>query len=175
MNMKSTHILQRLIAGLDRLVMPDTGNLTLSPVCVQVEASVSAGQMDAGEARAIMGEVDAKASAMLAVLAILLAASAFLFSIAQSWLSLALMFAQVVTISLSIIYLLRCLVYEPSPALRSMFEMEEVVTAHHLEVEAIKQVRYYNRAIAQTVLTCGLFFIMAGLVGLDAMRAQAGA
>jgi uncharacterized protein (DUF58 family) len=118
-----------------------------------------------------MAEIDAKAAALLAVLAILLAASAFLFSLSQSWLALILMFAQVAVISVSIVYLLRCLIYEPSPQLRRVFEMDEVAHDHHLQIEAIKQVRYFNRTIVQTAVTAALFFLMAAQVGVEAMLA----
>ena len=72
-------------------------------------------------------------------------------------------------ISVSIVYLLRCLVYEPTPHLRHMFEMEDAAGAHPLQVEAIKQVRYFNRVILQTVVTAALFFAMAVLIGIEAM------
>jgi uncharacterized protein (DUF58 family) len=116
-----------------------------------------------------MAEIDAKSSALLAVLAIILAVSAFLFSLDQTWLTLALMFGQVLSISVSIIFLLRCLIYEPSPRLRHIFQMTEVEAQFHLQIEAIKQVRYFNRVILLTVVTCALFFAMSIIVGIDAM------
>ena len=167
--MQPTQLLTRFAAAMDRTVLPRDDQLILSPVCVDLQAEVGVNQMSTEEAREIMGEIDAKSSALLAVLAILLAASAFLFSLSQSWLSLALMFAQVAVISISIVYLLRCLVYEPTPHLRHMFEMEEAAVDHPLQIEAIKQVRYFNRVILQTVVTAALFFAMAGLIGFEAM------
>lgn len=149
--------------------MPRASELTLSPVCVAIEADVGVENMDADEARAIMGEIDAKSSALLAVLAIILATSAFVFSLDQTWLTLVLMFGQVVTVSVSIVFLLRCLVYEPSPRLRHVFDMETVSDAHHLQIEAIKQVLYFNRVIVLTVITSVLFFVMSMTVGIDAM------
>lgn len=124
--------------------------------------------MSTDEAREIMGEIDAKSSALLAVLAVLLAASAFLFSLSASWVSLFLMFGQVAVISVSILYLLRCLIYEPTPHLRHMFEMDRALVDHPLQIEAIKQVRYFNRVILQTVVTSALFFLMAAIVGVEA-------
>ena len=80
-----------------------------------------------------------------------------------------LMFGQVVTVSVSIVFLLRCLIYEPSPRLRHVFDMTEVDEAHHLQIEAIKQVLYFNRVIVLTAVTSVLFFIMSVTVGIDAM------
>ena len=167
--MKSSHSLQRMVALMDRYTMPRASELTLSPVCVAIEADVGVDNMDADEARAIMGEIDAKSSALLAVLAIILATSAFVFSLDQTWLTLFLMFGQVVTVSVSIVFLLRCLIYEPSPRLRHVFEMDRVDEAHHLQIEAIKQVLYFNRVIVLTVITSVLFFVMSMTVGIDAM------
>ena len=157
---------------MDRAILPDADQLSLQPVCMAIDADVSINDMDQDEARSIMGEIDAKSSALLAVLAIILAASAFIFSLSQTWVALTLMFAQVAVISVSIIYLLRCLIYEPSPKLRHVFEMDVVEHDHHLQIEAIKQVRYFNRVIVQTVVTCVLFFTMSVLVGIDAMAMQ---
>jgi hypothetical protein len=117
--------------------------------------------MDQDEARQIMAEIDAKSSALLAVLAILLAAATFLFSLDRNLLTLGLMFGQVATVSVSILFLLRCLIYEPSPRLRHVFEMEEVEDDFHLQIEAIKQVRYFNRVIVLTMVTSVLVFVMA--------------
>lgn len=167
--MRSSSTLQRMVALMDRWTMPGASELTLSPVCVAIEADVGINDMDADEARAIMGEIDAKSSALLAVLAIILATSAFVFSLDQTWLTLALMFGQVVTVSISIVFLLRCLVYEPSPRLRHVFEMDTVNEAHHLQIEAIKQVLYFNRVIVLTAITSALFFVMSMTVGIDAM------
>ncbi len=167
--MRSSTSLQRMVAVLDRWTMPRANELTLSPVCVAIEADVGIDNMDAEEARQIMGEIDAKSSALLAVLAIILATSAFVFSLDQTWLTLLLMFGQVVTVSISIVFLLRCLIYEPSPRLRHVFEMERVDADHHLQIEAIKQVLYFNRVIFLTVITSVLFFIMSMTVGIDAM------
>ncbi len=153
--------------------MPRASDLTLGPVCMAIEADVGITAMSADEARAIMGEIDAKSSALLAVLAIILATSAFVFSLDQTWVTLALMFGQVTTVSISILFLLRCLIYEPSPQLRRVFEMEEVVTEHALQIEAIKQVLYFNRVIVLTVITCVLFFAMSIMVGVDAMAREA--
>ena len=44
----------------------------------------------------------------------------------------------------------------------------------HLQIEAIKQVRYFNRVILLTVITCVLFFAMSILVGIDAMAMGTG-
>ena len=167
--MQTSSTLQRMVALMDRWTMPGASELTLSPVCVAIEADVGINDMDADEARAIMGEIDAKSSALLAVLAIILATSAFVFSLDQTWLTLLLMFGQVVTGSISIVFLLRCLVYEPSPRLRHVFEMDTVDEAHHLQIEAIKQVLYFNRVIVLTAITSALFFIMSMTVGIDAM------
>jgi hypothetical protein len=79
------------------------------------------------------------------------------------------MFGQVGTVSVSILFLLRCLIYEPSPRLRQVFELEEVESDFHLQIEAIKQVRYFNRVIVLTMITSVLFFVMAANVGLAAM------
>jgi hypothetical protein len=157
---------------MDRWLMQDASELTLRPICLEIEADVGTADMDQDEARQIMGEIDAKSSALLAVLAIILAASTFLFSLDQTWLTLALMFAQVVSVSVSILFLLRCLIYEPSPRLRHVFEMERVEDEFHLQIEAIKQVRYFNRVIVLTVVTSVLFFVMALMVGIDAMLAR---
>ncbi|MEM9972621.1 MAG: hypothetical protein AAF771_00475 [Pseudomonadota bacterium] len=167
--MKSAPSLQAMVALMDRHLMPDADHLNLTPVCLAVEADVGIANMEADEARQIMGEIDAKSSALLAVLAIILATSAFIFSLDQSWLTLVLMFGQVVTVSISILFLLRCLIYEPSPRLRHVFEMREVESDHALQIEAIKQVRYFNRVIMLTVITCVLFFAMSMLVGISAM------
>jgi len=161
--------LQRMVRTMDDWLMPDASHLTLSPVCVAFEADVGVENMDEQEAREIMAEIDAKSSALLAVLAIILATSAFVFSLDQTWLTLALMFGQVVTVSISIVFLLRCLIYEPSPRLRHVFEMREVESQHYLQIEAIKQVLYFNRVIVFTVITTVLFFAMAMMVGVDAM------
>ncbi|QBF33525.1 hypothetical protein CFI11_20255 [Thalassococcus sp. S3] len=158
-----------MVTAMDRALMPDARKLTLRPVCVDVDADIGVSGMDAAEARDIMTEIDAKSSALLAVLAIILATSAFVFSLDQRWLTLILMFGQVLTISVSILFLLRCLIYEPSPRLRSVFELREVAADHHLQVEAIKQVRYFNRVIVLTVITCVLFFAMSAIVGIDAV------
>ena len=166
---RSSSSLQRLVALLDRWTMPRASDLSLSPVCVAIEADVGIDNMDADEARQIMGEIDAKSSALLAVLAIILATSAFVFSLDQTWFTLLLMFGQVVTVSISIVFLLRCLVYEPSPRLRHVFEMDEVNEDHHLQMEAIKQVLYFNRVIVLTAITSVLFFVMSMTVGVDAM------
>ncbi len=167
--MRSSSSLQRMVAILDRWTMPRASDLTLSPVCVAIEADVGITNMDAEEARQIMGEIDAKSSALLAVLAIILATSAFVFSLDQTWYTLLLMFGQVVTVSISIVFLLRCLVYEPSPRLRHVFEMDSVNEDHHLQIEAIKQVLYFNRVIVLTAITSILFFVMSMTVGVDAM------
>lgn len=149
--------------------MPKTSELTLRPVCIAIEQDVGVRNMDQDEARQIMAEIDAKSSALLAVLAILLAAATFLFSLDRTLLTLGLMFGQVGTVSVSILFLLRCLIYEPSPRLRHVFEMEEVEDDFHLQIEAIKQVRYFNRVIVLTMITSVLFFVMAANVGLAAM------
>jgi hypothetical protein len=48
--------------------------------------------------------------------------------------------------------------------------MTEVEAQFHLQIEAIKrQVRYFNRVILLTVVTCALFFAMSIIVGIDAM------
>ena len=169
--MTSASTLQRMVALMDRTLMPDASELTLRPVCIEVEADVGVANMEAEEARQIMGEIDAKSSALLAVLAIILATSAFVFSLDQTWLTLALMFAQVLTVSVSILFLLRCLIYEPSPRLRHVFAMERVEHDHALQIEAIKQVRYFNRVLVLTGITSVLFFLMSALVGFDAMTA----
>ncbi|NSX55028.1 hypothetical protein [Parasulfitobacter algicola] len=161
--------LPAMVRLMDRTLLPSAQSMTVGPVCINAEASVGIGDMDVGEARTIMAEIDAKSSALLAVLAIILAASAFIFSLSQTWVALLLMFAQVTTISISILYLLRCLIYEPAPQLRHVFEMEAVTHDHALQIEAIKQVHYFNRVIMQTVLTSVLFFTMSMLVGVDAM------
>ena len=167
--MNTSTSLQRMVALMDRYTMPRANELSLQPVCLAVEADIGIDNMDAEEARAIMGEIDAKSSALLAVLAIILATSAFVFSLDQTWLTLVLMFGQVVTVSVSIVFLLRCLIYEPSPRLRHVFDMTEVDEAHHLQIEAIKQVLYFNRVIVLTAVTSVLFFIMSVTVGIDAM------
>jgi hypothetical protein len=167
--MRSALSLQRLVVLMDRALMPRADELSLQPVCMEIEADVDAGGMTDAEAREIMAEIDAKSSALLSVLAIILATSAFVFSLDQTWLALALMFGQVVTVSVSILFLLRCLIYEPTPHLRRVFEMPGVAGAPHLQIEAIKQVRYFNRVILLTVVTCVLFFVMSLLVGMDAM------
>ncbi len=167
--MRTAPTLSRLVALMDRWLMPRASELSLSPVCVAIDADVGVDNMEADEAREIMGEIDAKSSALLAVLAIILATSAFVFSLDQTWVTLALMFGQVVTVSVSILFLLRCLIYEPSPRLRHVFEMDQVDEDHHLQIEAIKQVLYFNRVIVLTVITSVLFFIMSMLVGVDAM------
>ena len=155
--MKSALSLQAMVAAMDRYLMPDVNHLSLRPVCMAIEADVGVANMEADEAREIMSEIDAKSSALLAVLAIILAAGAFIFSLDQTWLTLALMFGQVLTVSVSIIFLLRCLIYEPSPRLRHVFELREVESEHYLQIEAIKQVRYFNRVIVLTVITSVLF------------------
>ncbi len=169
--MNSAPTLTRLVHAMDSALMPDASHLTLSTVCLDIEADTSIQDMDQTEAREIMAEIDAKSSALLAVLAIILAVSAFLFSLDQTWVTLALMFGQVLSISISIIFLLRCLIYEPSPRLRHVFQMTEVEAQFHLQIEAIKQVRYFNRVILLTVVTCVLFFAMSIIVGIDAMTA----
>ena len=161
--------LPRLVRLMDRLLMPKASELTLRPVCIAIEQDVGVRNMDQDEARQIMAEIDAKSSALLAVLAILLAAATFLFSLDRNLLTLGLMFGQVATVSVSILFLLRCLIYEPSPRLRHVFEMEEVEGDFHLQIEAIKQVRYFNRVIVLTMITSVLFFVMAATVGIDAM------
>ncbi|MEM9795904.1 MAG: hypothetical protein AAF919_05425 [Pseudomonadota bacterium] len=158
-----------MVRLMDRWLMADAEALSLRPVCLDVEADIGAHAMDQEEARAIMAEIDAKSSALLAVLAIILATSAFVFSLDQTWLTLLLMFGQVIAVSISILFLLRCLIYEPSPRLRQVFELSEVVGDVHLQIEAIKQVRYFNRVIVLTVITSILFFAMSMIVGLDAM------
>ncbi len=165
--MRPPRFLSTLSARMDALVLPKEDQLMLSPVCVDMQAEVGMNEMTTEEARDTMAEIDAKSSALLAVLAILLAASAFLFSLSDTWLSLLLMFAQVATISLSIVYLLRCLIYEPTPHLRELFEMEAAEGQHLLQVEAIKQVRYFNRVILQTLITTVLFFGMAIVIGVE--------
>jgi hypothetical protein len=172
--MNSAPTLTRLVHAMDRALMPDASTLSLSTVCLDIEADTSIQDMDQSEAREIMAEIDAKSSALLAVLAIILAVSAFLFSLDQTWLTLALMFGQVLSISVSIIFLLRCLIYEPSPRLRHIFQMTEVEAQFHLQIEAIKQVCYFNRVILMTVVTCALFFAMSIIVGIDAMALQTG-
>ncbi|MCE8006537.1 hypothetical protein [Aestuariivita sp.] len=167
--MTSFFSLHGFVTQMDRWTMPGASELTLRPVCIEVEADVGIANMDQTEAREIMMEIDAKSSALLAVLAIILATSAFVFSLDQTWLTLGLMFAQVVTISVSILFLLRCLIYEPSPRLREMFELRTVADEFHLQIEAIKQVRYFNRVIMLTVLTAILFFVMSVIVGIDTM------
>ncbi|ROT99401.1 hypothetical protein [Histidinibacterium lentulum] len=165
-------LLPRLVALMDRRLMPGADALSLGPVCVEVEARLSGAEITLDEARTIMAEIDAKAAALLAVLAILLAASAFLFSLSETWLALILMFSQVAVISVSILYLLRCLIYEPSPRLRHLFEMEGVAEEFHLQIEAIKQVRYFNRTVVQTAVTAALFFVMALQVGVETLLAR---
>jgi len=167
--MNSAPSLQRLVHAMDAALMPKANALVLTPVCIDIEADTSIADMDQDEARQIMAEIDAKSSALLAALAIILATSAFLFSLDQTWLTVFLMFGQVVTISISILFLLRCLIYEPSPRLRRVFELHEVEAQHHLQIEAIKQVRYFNRVILLTVATSVFFFAMAMVVGIDAM------
>ncbi|WJY22771.1 hypothetical protein QTA57_06670 [Fontisubflavum oceani] len=167
--MKSALSLQHMVQIMDRALMPDASHLVLTPVCLDIEADVGTMDMDQEEARQIMAEIDAKSSALLAVLAIILATSAFIFSLDQRWLTLLLMFGQIVSISISILFLLRCLIYEPSPRLRHVFEMSQVAADFHLQIEAIKQVRYFNRVIVLTVITCVLFFVMSMIVGIDAM------
>ncbi|MBO6602712.1 MULTISPECIES: hypothetical protein [Paracoccaceae] len=167
--MKSALSLQNMVRIMDRTLMPDATDLVLQPVCLEIEADVGVANMDQDEARQIMAEIDAKSSALLAVLAIILATSAFIFSLDQRWLTLLLMFAQIVSISVSILFLLRCLIYEPSPRLRHVFELDRVADAFYLQIEAIKQVRYFNRVIVLTVVTCVLFFAMSMIVGIDAM------
>ncbi|MGP1356457.1 hypothetical protein [Roseicyclus sp.] len=163
--------LDRLVRLMDRLAMPETRDLTLSPVCLRIEGEVGSAGMTEEEARAIMAEIDAKSSALLAVLAIILATSAFIFALDRTWATLGLMFGQIVTISVSILFLLRCLIYEPVPRLRRAFLLDEAPGAHHLQVEAIKQVLYFNRVILLTILTCALFFAMSVIVGVAAMTA----
>jgi hypothetical protein len=163
--------LERFVRLMDRLVMPEAGQLTLSPVCLAIEAEIGSAAMSEEEAQAVMAEIDAKSSALLAVLAIILATSAFIFSLDQTWLTLALMFGQIVTISVSILFLLRCLIYEPVPRLRRAFLLPEAAAGTHLQVEAIKQVLYFNRVIGLTILTSAMFFAMSVIVGLDAMLA----
>ncbi len=150
-------------------MLPRAARLTLQPVCLEMEGRVGVAEMEPDEAREIMAEIDAKSSALLAVLAIILATSAFIFSLDQTWLTLLLMFGQVLTVSASILFLLRCLIYEPSPRLRAMFDMRDVDASHHLQIEAIKQVHYFNRVIVLTVATCILFFVMSLTVGVDSM------
>jgi hypothetical protein len=161
--------LSHLVRLMDRLLMPRASELTLRPVCIQIEEDVGVRNMEQDEARQIMTEIDAKSSALLAVLAILLAAATFLFSLDRNLLTLALMFGQVATVSVSILFLLRCLIYEPSPRLRHVFELDAVEGEFHLQVEAIKQVRYFNRVIVLTMITSVLFFVMAANVGITAM------
>ncbi|WP_298435854.1 hypothetical protein [uncultured Jannaschia sp.] len=156
---------------MDRALLPDMADLTLQPVCIDSDARVGISDMTEDEARGIMGEIDAKSSALLAVLAIILATSAFVFSLDQTWWTLLLMFGQVLTISVSILFLLRCLVYEPAPRLRAVFSLRDVEEAHRLQIEAIRQVHYFNRVIVLTVVTCLLFFAMSVIVGIDAMTA----
>jgi hypothetical protein len=160
-----------LVRGMDRLMLPRAARLSLGPVCIEGRGGIGVADMSVEEAREIMGEIDAKSSALLAVLAIILATSAFVFSLDQTWLTLVLMFGQVLTISVSILFLLRCLVYEPSPRLRAVFEAPEVEDSHRLQIEAIKQVHYFNRVIVLTVVTAILFFAMSVVVGVDAMTA----
>lgn len=162
-------LLAALIRIMDRLMLPATHRLTLDPVCIDVQSKMGITAMEPGEAQSIMAEIDAKASALLAVLAIILAASAFIFSLSQTWLALTLMIAQVAVISVSILFLLRCLIYEPAPHLRQVFEMDAQVSENALQIEAIKQVSYFNRVIVQTVVTSVLFFAMSALIGIDAM------
>ncbi|MEL7099796.1 MAG: hypothetical protein AAGM84_13275 [Pseudomonadota bacterium] len=157
------------VRAMDRALLPATHRLTLEAVCIDVQRRMGMDQLEADEARAIMAEIDAKASALLAVLAIILAASAFVFSLSQTWLALILMIAQVAVISVSILYLLRCLIYEPAPHLRQIFEMGEAISENALQIEAIKQVSYFNRVIVQTVVTSVLFFVMSALIGINAM------
>jgi cobalamin synthase len=157
-----------MVAAMDRLLLPRAARLTLGPVCIDA-GRVGVAGMSQDEAREIMGEIDAKSSALLAVLAIILATAAFVFSLDQSWLTLLLMFGQVSTVSASILLLLRCLVYEPAPRLAAMFRVEG--GADRLQVEAIKQVHYFNRVIVLTVATCAMFFAMTLVVGVDAMAA----
>ncbi|WP_220750713.1 hypothetical protein [Jannaschia sp. AI_61] len=159
----------RLVAAMDRILLPDVARLTLSPICVAGERSSGLTDMTVDEARDIMAEIDAKSSALLSVLAILLATSAFVFSLQQTWATLVMMFAQVATISIAILLLLRCLIYEPTPRLRHMFGRAEVAQEHRLQIEAIKQVRYFNRVIVLTVITAGLFFAMSLMVGMDSV------
>jgi uncharacterized protein with NAD-binding domain and iron-sulfur cluster len=78
--MNSAPTLTRLVHAMDRALMPDASTLSLSTVCLDIEADTSIQDMDQSEAREIMAEIDAKSSALLAVLAIILAVSAFLFS-----------------------------------------------------------------------------------------------
>ncbi|MEM8577186.1 MAG: hypothetical protein AAGF60_05000 [Pseudomonadota bacterium] len=162
-------ILALLVRLMDRTLLPQTHRLTLDPVCIDVQARLGIAEMDASEARDIMSEIDAKASALLAVVAIILAVSAFMFSLSQTWLTLVLMLAQVAIISVSILYLLRCLIYEPAPHLRQAFELPDGMGQNALQIEAIKQVSYFNRVIVQTVVTSLLFFAMSALIGIDAM------
>jgi hypothetical protein len=163
--------LEAFVRIMDRIAMPEAGELTLSPVCIDMEGEVGSAAMTEGEAQAVMAEIDAKSSALLAVLAIILATSAFIFSLDQTWVTLALMFGQIVTISVSILFLLRCLIYEPVPRLRRAFALSDAPGEAYLQVEAIKQVRYFNRVIGLTILTSALFFAMSVIVGIDAMTA----
>ncbi len=169
--MRNALSLYALVALMDRWMMPSADDLSLRNVCIAFEQEIGVANMDQEEAREIMLEIDAKSSALLAVLAIILATSAFVFSLDQTWLTLVLMFAQVVTISVSILFLLRCLIYEPAPRLHEVFALRSVVQEHHLQIEAIKQVRYFNRVIVMTGVTALLFFVMAVIVGIDAMMA----
>ncbi|SHH93066.1 hypothetical protein [Marivita hallyeonensis] len=161
--------LSRLIRTMDRYLMSEADQLTIGTVCVVSDETVAPIQMELSEAREIMAEIDAKSSALLAVLAIILAASAFLFSLSQNLIALTLMFAQVATISLSIIYLLRCLIYEPAPHLRRLLDLNISDTDYPMQIEAIKQVRYFNRVILQTTFTSILFFLMCLLIGIEAL------
>ena len=79
------------------------------------------------------------------------------------------MFGQVATISLSIIYLLRCLIYEPAPHLRQLLDLNISDSDYPMQIEAIKQVRYFNRVIVQTTVTSVLFFLMCVLIGIEAL------
>lgn len=167
----STH-LSRLIRTMDRYLMSEADQLTIGTVCVVSDENVAPMQMDLSEAREIMAEIDAKSSALLAVLAIILAASAFLFSLSTNILALLLMFGQVATISLSIIYLLRCLIYEPAPHLRQLLDLNISDSAYPMQIEAIKQVQYFNRVIVQTTVTSVLFFLMCVLIGIEALMMQ---
>lgn len=162
--------LRRIVRAMDRLLMPSAGRMTLAPTCAEVEGEVGADRISVAEAREIMAEIDAKSSALLAVLAIIVAVSAFLFSLDHGWVTILLMFAQVATVSVSILFLLRCLVYEPAPHLAALFGAAGEGDA--LQIEAIKQVRYFNRVIVLTGLTFVLFFLMAAVVGVDAMAAR---
>ncbi|MEM8851702.1 MAG: hypothetical protein AAGE03_16925 [Pseudomonadota bacterium] len=170
--MRQVLSLHSMVQTMDTWMLPRAARLTLRPVCLEMEGLVGVAEMEADEAREIMSEIDAKSSALLAVLAIILATSAFIFSLDQTWVTLVLMFGQVLTVSASILFLLRCLIYEPSPRLRAMFDVRDVEGAHHLQIEAIKQVHYFNRVIVLTVVTCVLFFIMAITVGVDSMLAM---